>query len=77
MSRFGSYFDLLDVLNRIPEEWSVAVIDTFLISRVREIVTERNETMVVRALRGSENIQVAEEFIDQVDKLGYTVEAAE
>lgn len=77
LSRFGSYFDILDVLNRVPEGWGVAVIDTFLISRCREIVTERNETMIVRALRGSENIQVAEEFIDRVDKLGFTIEGVE
>lgn len=77
LSRFGSYFDVLDVLGRLPEEWSVGAVETFLISACREIVRERNETMIVRALRGSENLAVSEEFIDKVDRIGYTVEEVE
>lgn len=77
LSRFGSYFDVLDVLGRLPEEWSVGVVETFLISACREIVRERNETMIVRALRGSENLAVSEEFIDKVDRIGYTLEEVE
>ncbi len=77
LARFGRFFDVLDVLGRLPEEWGLGAIESFLVSAIRTLVQERNETLVVRALRGSENLQVSEQYFDKVDELGYMIEGDE
>ena len=61
----------------IPDAWAVEVIAPFLISALRRIVRERNETMVAKALSGAENLMLRASFIDKSEKIGPAIEATE
>lgn len=74
LERFGGWFDVGDVLGVVPDGWSVEIIGGFLVSALRRIVRERSETMVVKALRGAENLGVAGEWVDRVDEMGPQIE---
>ncbi|KAF1998362.1 hypothetical protein P154DRAFT_621727 [Amniculicola lignicola CBS 123094] len=74
LERFGGWFDVADVLGLIPDEWSVDVFKGFLIQALRKLVREKSETGVAKALSGSQNLGVACEIVDRLEKLGPTVE---
>ncbi|KAL8858158.1 MAG: hypothetical protein Q9178_005335 [Gyalolechia marmorata] len=74
LERFGSWYDVKDVLNMIPESWSVELISGFLISAFRRLVHDRNEAMVVKALSGAENLQVAAALVEKCCATGPQVE---
>ncbi|KAL8852580.1 MAG: hypothetical protein Q9221_002576 [Calogaya cf. arnoldii] len=65
LDRFGSWYDVKDVLNMIPETWSVELVSGFLISAFRRLVHDKNEAMVVKALSGAENLQVAAALVEK------------
>ncbi|RKF77940.1 Transforming growth factor-beta receptor-associated protein 1-like protein [Golovinomyces cichoracearum] len=71
---FGGWFDVEYVLNLIPETWSVDLISRFLTRAIGKIVRERNETMIVKALSGVENLKVFTELIDKINESGYSIE---
>jgi len=77
LERFGAWFDVVEVLGILPESWDVEIVGAFLVSALRNIVRQRNETMVVRALRGAENLLVAEEFVNKVEEVGPMLERAD
>ncbi|KAI9816640.1 MAG: hypothetical protein M1832_005025 [Thelocarpon impressellum] len=77
LERFGGWYDVQQVLSVIPDSWSIELIAPFLISAFRRIVHERNETMVAKALSGSENLMLRVSFIDECEKVGPAIEAAE
>jgi hypothetical protein len=77
LERFGGWFEVDDVMEMIPDDWSVNLVAGFLVSALRGIVSEKRETMVVKALSGAENLKVAEEMADRVDELGPEVEVGE
>ena len=60
----------------IPDSWSVELVSPFLVSAFRRIVKERSETMVAKALSGSENVVSRANFIDYCEKRGPAFEAA-
>ena len=70
LARFGSWFDVRDVLSRVPEEWSIDALSEFLIAAMRKLVSERNESGVVKALSGAENLKVAAKLVEKVEVLG-------
>ncbi|KAI4243156.1 MAG: hypothetical protein L6R42_010834, partial [Xanthoria sp. 1 TBL-2021] len=70
LERFGSWYDIKDVLNMIPESWSVELVSGFLISAFRRLVHEKNEAMVVKALSGAENLQVAAALVEKCSTVG-------
>lgn len=74
LERFGGWFEVDDVLKLIPDDWSVELVSGFLVSALRRIVRERSETMVVRALSGSENLRVNADLIERIEKAGPSVE---
>ncbi|ATZ54339.1 hypothetical protein BCIN_10g03470 [Botrytis cinerea B05.10] len=74
LERFGNYFDVQDVLNLIPDTWSVELVSGFLVSALRRIVRERSETMVVRALSATDNLKVSAGLVDRVRELGPKIE---
>jgi hypothetical protein len=75
LERFGGWFDIGYVLSLIPDTWSVELVSGFLVSALRRIVRERSETMVAKALRGSENLKVNADLIGRIDAAGPSVEA--
>ena len=74
LERFGSWYDVSKVLEVIPESWSVDLISGFLVGAFRRLVTEKNEAMIVKSLSGSENLQVASQFIEKCKELGPQVD---
>ena len=70
LDRFGVYFDLMDVLQRIPDDWSVEDILPYLASAIRRAVSERSQSVVVKALAGVENLKISLAFVEKVERLG-------
>ncbi|KAI9886010.1 MAG: hypothetical protein M1823_002177 [Watsoniomyces obsoletus] len=77
LERFGRWYDVPRVLRLIPEEWSIELVATFLISALRRMRLEMSETTIARALCGAENLQVQVLFLDRCAEVGPSVEAAE
>jgi hypothetical protein len=74
LERFGGWFDVVEVLGLLPEEWPVEVVGEFLVAALRRLVCERREAMVERALSGVENLRVGWEFVGVVEEKGAVVE---
>ncbi|CAK7212368.1 hypothetical protein SEUCBS140593_001480 [Sporothrix eucalyptigena] len=75
LSRFSGWFDVLDVLNLLPDSWAVEVASGFLVHSLRELVRDRNQTTVARALSAAENLRVHDELIKKTDEKGPQIEA--
>ncbi|RFU35744.1 hypothetical protein B7463_g606, partial [Scytalidium lignicola] len=75
LERFGGWFDVYYVLGLIPDSWSVEIISGFLVSALRRIVQERSETMIAKALSGSENLKTSADLIEKIKEVGPSVEA--
>ncbi|KAL1866334.1 hypothetical protein Daus18300_006798 [Diaporthe australafricana] len=74
LERFGGWFDVMDVLEQIPEEWSVDVVAGFLATALRRLVAERHETDIASRLSSAENLRVSWDLIAKMDEKGPTVE---
>ncbi|KAI9735375.1 MAG: hypothetical protein M1818_006570 [Claussenomyces sp. TS43310] len=74
LERFGSWFDVGYVLKVIPDTWSVELISAFLINALRRMVRERSETMVVKALSGTENLKINADLIHKIEEIGPSIE---
>lgn len=64
LSRFGGWFDVLEVLKQVPDDWSVDVTAEFFVVALRRLVRERHESMLERALESSLNLRVAHERLE-------------
>lgn len=74
LERFGSWYDVSDVLGLIPESWSVDLISGFLVNAFRRLIEEKNEAMITKALSGAESLQIASNFIEKCNTLGPHIE---
>ena len=74
LDRFGSWYDVRDVLELIPKSWSVELASGFLISSFRRLVHERREATLMKALSGAENLQVAAAFVEKCSEIGPQIE---
>ncbi|KAF2743978.1 TGF beta receptor associated protein-like protein 1 [Sporormia fimetaria CBS 119925] len=74
LQRFSGWFDVVKVLEMIPDEWSVDIVGEFLINALRRLVRERAETGIAKALNGSQNLQTSVELADKMVEVGPTVE---
>ncbi|KAL9006567.1 MAG: hypothetical protein Q9188_000666 [Gyalolechia gomerana] len=74
LERFGSWYDITQVLKMIPESWSVELISGFLVGAFRRLVHDKHEAMVVKALSGAENLQVAATFVEKCRVAGARVD---
>ncbi|TLD11388.1 hypothetical protein PgNI_05803 [Pyricularia grisea] len=76
LERFGAWFDVLEVLELIPNSWVIdAALSEFLVSALRRLVRERHEGMVARALSSAENLRVRAEMVAKMDEKGPVVDA--
>jgi len=73
LERFGGWFDVLEVLSLVPDNWSVDVTAGFLITALRTLVRERQETMLARSLSGAENLRVNYDRLTNIDEKGPVV----
>lgn len=74
LERFGSWYDVRDVLELIPESWSVELASGFLVSSFRRLVHERREASVTKALSGAENLQIAAALVERCSEIGPQIE---
>ena len=70
LERFGSWYDVRDVLELVPESWSVELVSGFLMSSFRRLVHEKREATVTKALSGAENLQIAAAFVEKCSQMG-------
>lgn len=75
LGRFAGWFDVLDVLQLLPDSWSIDVTSGFLVHSLRELVRDRNQSTVARALSGAENLRVHDELIKKTEDKGPQIEA--
>ena len=74
LERFSGWFDVAEVLEIIPDDWSVDILGAFLINALRRLVRERAETNIAKSLNGAANLQANVNLIDKMEELGPTVE---
>ncbi|KAI0157313.1 hypothetical protein GGR57DRAFT_461515 [Xylariaceae sp. FL1272] len=76
LDKFGSWFDVSDILSVIPDTWSVDLVAGFLMKALRKIVVEKNETTVARSLSSAQNLKVQHELVVKIGEKGPSVETA-
>ena len=70
LERFGSWYDVRQVLELIPETWSVELVSGFFVSALRRLLQEKSEAMMTKALSSAENLQVASTFVEKCNSIG-------
>ncbi|KAK4633367.1 Transforming growth factor-beta receptor-associated protein 1 [Fulvia fulva] len=73
LERFGGWFDVAQVLDLIPEDWSVELVSGFLVHAFRRLVGERNESDVVKALCSAQNLRRSGEWVEKMEAVGASV----
>jgi len=73
LERFGAWFDVLEVLPLLPDEWPVESVAEFLVSALRRLVAERRQAEIERAMRAVEGLRVGAEFVEVVREKGAVV----
>ncbi|KAK5627321.1 hypothetical protein RRF57_003036 [Xylaria bambusicola] len=74
LEKFGSWFDVTDILSVIPDSWSVDLIAGFLVKALRQIVVEKNETSVARSLSSAQNLRIQHDLIVKIEEKGPSIE---
>ncbi|KAK0720368.1 hypothetical protein B0H67DRAFT_599874 [Lasiosphaeris hirsuta] len=77
LERFGGWLDVLEVLELVPDSWSVDVAAGFLMAALRRLVRERQESMLARSLSGAENLRVNYDLLVGIDEKGPVVDTGE
>lgn len=77
LARFAAWFDVREVLELVPEDWSVDILGGFFVHVFRTLVSQNRETRIERALSAGLNLRIAAEYIDGTEKVGPWVEEAE
>ncbi|KAK5134499.1 hypothetical protein LTR08_006416 [Meristemomyces frigidus] len=63
LERFGGWFDVAEVLEVVPDGWSVEVVAGFLVPALRRLVGERNETDAIKRATASSAVNMTYESI--------------
>lgn len=74
LERFGGLFDVAEVLEQVPDGWSVDAVAGFLAAALRRLVAEKHEAEVRSRLSSAENLRANWELIVKVEEKGPTVE---
>ncbi|KAJ6156386.1 hypothetical protein N7497_005271, partial [Penicillium chrysogenum] len=77
LARFAAWFDVREVLDLVPEDWSVEILGGFFVHVFRTLVSQTRETRIERALSAGLNLRIGAEYIDGMEKVGPWVEEAE
>lgn len=75
LDKFGSFFDIAQVLSLIPPDWPVATLTDFITHALGRLVRERNESVIVKALSSAQNLRLAAKFVEKIEGLGPTWES--
>ncbi|KAJ5161745.1 hypothetical protein N7492_007137 [Penicillium capsulatum] len=77
LARFAAWFDVREVLNLVPEDWSVDILGGFFVHVFRTLVSQTREARIERALSAGLNLRIGVEYTDSMEKAGPWVEDAE
>lgn len=77
LARFAAWFDVREVLDLVPEDWSVDILGGFFVHVFRTLVSQTREARIERALSASLNLRIGVEYNDNMEKAGPWVEDAE
>ncbi|KAG9566815.1 hypothetical protein KCU71_g2486, partial [Aureobasidium melanogenum] len=75
LEKFGSWFDIAEVLPLLSPSWPLEQFGKFIASAMGRLVSERNETVIVRALAGAQNLRIAVDVVEKIEKEGATWES--
>ncbi|EEP82188.1 conserved hypothetical protein [Uncinocarpus reesii 1704] len=70
LTRFAPIFDVGEVLSIVPDGWSVDILSGFLVRVLRDLVTEKREVKVQRALSAGLNLRVGVEMLEKGEQAG-------
>lgn len=74
LARFSSWFDVREVLELVPDDWSVEIMSGFLGRVFRAMVSQTREAKIERALSAGLNLRVSTEYIEGMEKGGGWIE---
>ncbi|KAF3481193.1 uncharacterized protein GIQ15_03952 [Arthroderma uncinatum] len=77
LARFAPLFDVREVLDLVPSEWSVSILSDFFARALRDLVSESRNAKVQRALSAGLNLRVCADFIKESEKIGGWVQDAD
>ncbi|KAL4970552.1 putative TGF beta receptor associated protein 1 [Aspergillus stella-maris] len=77
LGRFPAWFEVREVLDIIPDDWSVEILSSFLEHVFRVLVSESREVKIERALSAGQNLRVAADYISGMEKVGGWLENEE
>ena len=74
LGKFATWFDPLQILTEIPDDWNVSMLSEFLLRSFRAATSKRNEAIIIKALSAAQNLQMQADFVDACEKVGATIE---
>lgn len=77
LARFAAWFDVREVLELVPEDWSVDILGGFFVHVFRTLVSQSREARIEKALSAGLNLRIGVEYIDGMEKAGPWMENAE
>ncbi|KAJ5544417.1 hypothetical protein N7513_006981 [Penicillium frequentans] len=77
LARFAAWFDVREVLDIVPEDWSIDILGGFLVHVFRTIVSQTREARIERALSAGLNLRIGVDYNDSMEKAGPWVEDGE
>ncbi|GAN02424.1 transforming growth factor-beta receptor-associated protein 1 isoform X1 [Mucor ambiguus] len=66
----GFYLDTLEVLEMIPKDWSIDMLQEFLIRSLRRSLDDYNESQIVLGLSRGENLLISSDLIRTYKEIG-------
>ncbi|EUC65528.1 transforming growth factor-beta receptor-associated protein, putative, partial [Rhizoctonia solani AG-3 Rhs1AP] len=70
-------FDAVQVLEAIPEAWSLSVISSFLERSLRRTMHESREGMILKHISAGQNLAIVDDAMQVIKDEGYVVEEAD
>lgn len=77
LARFAAWFDVREVLDIVPEDWSIDIFGGFLVHVFRTLVSQTREARIERALSAGLNLRIGVDYNDSMEKAGPWVEDGE
>jgi len=77
LARFSAWFDVREVLDLVPEDWSVDILGGFFVHVFRTFVSQTREARIERALSAGLSLRIGVEYTDSMEKAGAWVEDGE
>ncbi|KAH0837593.1 hypothetical protein AYO21_05083 [Fonsecaea monophora] len=70
LGKFATFFDPLQILRDIPDDWTVEMLSEFLVRSFRSATTERNQLVIMKALSAAQNLIGQVDLVELCEKIG-------